>query len=410
MFTFSPGFEAATLKIPNKDYSAYPTTAPPGLRQGYQPYAPNDPYANDGWQDPDHNGHLYGIPGATQPALLPAQQRKQIIGFAKFRSRDEALAARDVLQGKRVDIEKGAVLKAEMAKKNLHTKRGVGPVPINGYPSQMVDDTPPSRMPWQHQPADSSSSVLVNGSDDDKKRDNALAMGITTLALTNGVRGPRERAEDEERERRWREDSAKEREMNLMRLRASNSAAFDAFHSVPASAISRQNSSGGFPPSNGSVHSHDSPNLAQAEPHVAGPWDTMHQYPPGLDPSYHPPFRTQSESSQTSAESSSVNGARYAAEPTPRPVPTDLSLTAVASGQITPSAQPIRSSNGTGGHTSPTLPSPTNSGGSASSTASATLNVLDRANGHGGPRGTIDQNPPVRILIFPGLMRILTVP
>ncbi|KAF8165664.1 hypothetical protein B0H34DRAFT_618917, partial [Crassisporium funariophilum] len=76
MFTFSPGFEAATLKIPNKEFSAY--------------------------------GGLVG----------------QIIGFAKFRSRDEALVARDVLQGRRVDIDKGAVLKAEMAKKNLHTKRG----------------------------------------------------------------------------------------------------------------------------------------------------------------------------------------------------------------------------------------------------------------------------------------------
>ncbi|KAJ7771096.1 hypothetical protein DFH07DRAFT_734821 [Mycena maculata] len=79
MFTFSPGFEAATLKIPNKEYTA-----------------------------------MIRAPGAP---------RKQIIGFAKFRTREEALSARDVLQGRRVDIERGAVLKAEMAKKNLHTKR-----------------------------------------------------------------------------------------------------------------------------------------------------------------------------------------------------------------------------------------------------------------------------------------------
>ncbi|KAJ6560370.1 hypothetical protein B0H19DRAFT_849524, partial [Mycena capillaripes] len=97
MFTFSPGFEAATLKIPNKEYTAY-----------------GGPYAN-----PNNAG-------MATAGLLPP--RKQIIGFAKFRTREEALGARDVLQGRRVDIDKGAVLKAEMAKKNLHTKRGVGPV------------------------------------------------------------------------------------------------------------------------------------------------------------------------------------------------------------------------------------------------------------------------------------------
>ncbi|CAG8503068.1 8105_t:CDS:2 [Gigaspora rosea] len=70
MFIFSPGFEAATLKIPQKD-------------------------------------------------------SKQIIGFAKFRTKLEALEARDILSGRKVDAEKGSVLKAEMAKKNLHTKRGL---------------------------------------------------------------------------------------------------------------------------------------------------------------------------------------------------------------------------------------------------------------------------------------------
>jgi len=51
--------------------------------------------------------------------------RRQTIGFARFRSRAEALVARDILQGRKVDIFPGSVLKAEMAKKNLHTKRGV---------------------------------------------------------------------------------------------------------------------------------------------------------------------------------------------------------------------------------------------------------------------------------------------
>ncbi|KAI5987762.1 hypothetical protein EDC04DRAFT_2873355 [Pisolithus marmoratus] len=150
MFTFSSGFEAATLKIPNKEYTAYGTggaTSNVPLRGGpsYSSYlnsGQNDPYnivtvnqggvvvdnGRDGpttsWpplavQLPDDPGHFQGTSGG-QPS------RKQIIGFAKFRTRQEALDARDILQGRRIDVEKGAVLKAEMAKKNLHTKRGVG--------------------------------------------------------------------------------------------------------------------------------------------------------------------------------------------------------------------------------------------------------------------------------------------
>ncbi|KAI9323325.1 hypothetical protein BX666DRAFT_2022078 [Dichotomocladium elegans] len=87
MFIFSPGFEAATLKIP-KD------------------------------QEDDSNNSNNNNSG-------PNSARKQIIGFAKFRTRFEALEARDTLSGRKVDAEKGSVLKAEMAKKNLHTKRGL---------------------------------------------------------------------------------------------------------------------------------------------------------------------------------------------------------------------------------------------------------------------------------------------
>ncbi|OAD77475.1 hypothetical protein PHYBLDRAFT_131156 [Phycomyces blakesleeanus NRRL 1555(-)] len=79
MFIFSPGFEAATLKVPAKDME----------------------------EDVNY------------------QAKKQTIGFAKFRTRSEALEARDVLNGRKVDAEKGSLLKAEMAKKNLHTKRGL---------------------------------------------------------------------------------------------------------------------------------------------------------------------------------------------------------------------------------------------------------------------------------------------
>ncbi|KAK7062165.1 RRM domain-containing protein [Favolaschia claudopus] len=174
MFTFSPGFEAATLKIPNKEYTAYGGVLPssasgnPGTKAGgalggggtYNAYAgSNDPYnlvtVNQGGVlvDAGREGGIASWPAAsaapnsvddpTQAQSIAQQQyppnagmlppRKQIIGFAKFRTREEALGARDVLQGRRVDIDKGAVLKAEMAKKNLHTKRGVGPV-VGGGP------------------------------------------------------------------------------------------------------------------------------------------------------------------------------------------------------------------------------------------------------------------------------------
>jgi len=71
MFIFNPGFEAATLKIPS----------------------------------PNKDG------------------RKQIIGFAKFHTKMDALNAMEVLTGRQIDFEKGSILKAEMAKKNLHTKK-----------------------------------------------------------------------------------------------------------------------------------------------------------------------------------------------------------------------------------------------------------------------------------------------
>lgn len=220
MFTFSRGFEAATLKIPNKDSTAYNGAgagagagggaANPSLNASTSnnstmtsaSSASNTSAASSNERDRERRGTLIGgapggagsayggasdpynlvtvnsggvvvdsrdLPGGTQtsavwPSSLSAstelvppppnatgsqlptsasassvttQQgqaqnqnqtpRKQIIGFAKFATRADALHARDVLQSKRVDIEKAAVLKAEMAKKNLHTKRGVGP-------------------------------------------------------------------------------------------------------------------------------------------------------------------------------------------------------------------------------------------------------------------------------------------
>ncbi|KAG9028890.1 hypothetical protein FRB95_005940 [Tulasnella sp. JGI-2019a] len=184
MFTFCQGFEAATLKVPHKELSSFGASgnASAGQTERAQaaaaaaatlrsagflpPGQPNafgvngvvnsaDPYnilsnLGDGaglWNglggvgaavdDPFNRAVLNLAPGGPHAAdgnslslanasTLPPP-RRQIIGFAKFRTRQEALDAREVLQGRRVDMEKGSMLKAEMAKKNLHTKRGVGP-------------------------------------------------------------------------------------------------------------------------------------------------------------------------------------------------------------------------------------------------------------------------------------------
>ncbi|KAI9304894.1 hypothetical protein BJ944DRAFT_230889 [Cunninghamella echinulata] len=107
MFTFCPGFEAASLKWHCKD------------------------------QDDDNS---VGSNGG----------KKQMIGFARFRTRLEAIEAVDVLSGKKVDQEKGAILKAEMAKKNLHIKRGsVAPInntllPTNALQQQQQQQQQPS--------------------------------------------------------------------------------------------------------------------------------------------------------------------------------------------------------------------------------------------------------------------------
>lgn len=262
MFTFCNGFEAATLKIPNKESTAYGSSNALGRGGNLQyqsSYAgQNDPYnlvtVNQGGVvvDGGRDGTTSSWPAAmpddghfvhNAPAQPP---RKQIIGFAKFRTREEALAARDQLQGRRVDIEKGAVLKAEMAKKNLHTKRGVGPlggtssstggggggggaVPLAsdglGYGEQLSsrDRDAMTALGLRRE-----SRIHAGDRDEDERhratreRELSITMGLGSL----GTRGPRERAEEDERERERRRKEA--------RLRSGNTSAFDAFHSIPA--------------------------------------------------------------------------------------------------------------------------------------------------------------------------------
>jgi hypothetical protein len=324
MFTFSGGFEAATLKIPNKEFTSYggliggtPSAVSPGIGGGvngirgsaFHYAGMNDPYNMvtvnqggvivDGGRDggmaswpaaaplnvnddltgshylsPGINLSMSGINASGAPGSGGIPPRKQIIGFAKFRSREEALTARDVLQGRRVDIEKGAVLKAEMAKKNLHTKRGVGPIPgvgggggsmqqsqgqqqVNALDSfdnyrereHTTSSLPPtslahlSRLGWRDpvvalSQQEASINGIMNGSatrvdEEERKRERerensvvmALSMGLSSIntnssssasstvaAGTIAPRGARERAEDDERERRRKEKEMKEKE------------------------------------------------------------------------------------------------------------------------------------------------------------------------------------------------------
>ncbi|KAG6868761.1 hypothetical protein C0993_011030 [Termitomyces sp. T159_Od127] len=353
MFTFSTDFEAATLKIPNKEYTAYGSIAGGGpgntgsLRGTYPGYSgANDPYnivtlnqggvVVDGGRDGtmvswpstapgDESNGPFGTAGNPQGINVPP--RKQIIGFAKFKTRQAALAARDSLQGRRVDIDKGAVLKAEMAKKNLHTKRGVGPVPGGTVSNSTTTGGAPTASGFQQNlnngAAEGAESVTL-GQNEVLSSGNGLPQGSGRLnnwreqaqhpehhlsnipnggavpdrddedrrVILNGLagfgtfggatRGPRERAEDDERERR-----RKDKEM--MRLRG-NLSAYEAFYSVPPGNAPLTNSSrqlsiqsgpglsdhelatGTSPLSNGFATSRPIP---QAQEEFAGPWDNV---------------------------------------------------------------------------------------------------------------------------------------
>ena len=105
MFLFCQGFEAATLKVPSTATTAASATM------------------------------ISTTPTASLTATAEEESRKQVIGFAKFRTRSEALEARDLLSGKKVDMEKGSILKAEMAKKNLHVKRSLSFSGTSGFDS-----------------------------------------------------------------------------------------------------------------------------------------------------------------------------------------------------------------------------------------------------------------------------------
>lgn len=164
IFTFAHGFEAASLKFPNapsvfnlKDNTS--TTSPsPHLNAQYS----NSRLDMDE-EDDMVNDAVRHLPASTAAALglgqnstanssttsligmgvnLRGPPRRQVIGFARFRTKADALVARDTLQGRKVDVFSGATLKVEMAKKNLHSRRGfgTGTMSLAGVPESEIMD------------------------------------------------------------------------------------------------------------------------------------------------------------------------------------------------------------------------------------------------------------------------------
>jgi hypothetical protein len=115
LFTFAAGFEGASLKHPEPPSSsavAVPLEGDEELWHGFRLSA--------------------GSPG-TQSAGI----KQQTIGFARFQRRQDAIAARDHLNGRCIDTERGILLKVEMAKKNLFIapRKHSASLPASGSPS-----------------------------------------------------------------------------------------------------------------------------------------------------------------------------------------------------------------------------------------------------------------------------------
>jgi len=155
IFTFAPGFEAATLKFPSGSNRSREATAAllaelTQIAASQQATAAQQAAANG--EPPEYpllspleeTIAALQLSSTTSSSTTPSAAisltpivpsgpfnqglpqlptRRQTIGFARFKTRADALAARENLQGKKIDPMTGATLKAEMAKKNLHTKR-----------------------------------------------------------------------------------------------------------------------------------------------------------------------------------------------------------------------------------------------------------------------------------------------
>ncbi|KAJ3081320.1 hypothetical protein HDU99_005988 [Rhizoclosmatium hyalinum] len=85
--------------------------------------------------DPDEEISTIFVVGLPEDML--EREFQNMIGLAKFRTRNEANYARDSLNGRVVDNERGCILKAEIAKKNLLIKRNniASHISTNGIPT-----------------------------------------------------------------------------------------------------------------------------------------------------------------------------------------------------------------------------------------------------------------------------------
>jgi len=405
MFTFSQGFEAATLKIPNKDNTNYAANASRlygGSSDPFSVLAPNqggiEGSRDSNWPGDESSGVAqFGNNGSAPP-------RKQIIGFAKFRTRQEAVSAKELLQGKRIDMEKGAVLKAEMAKKNLHTKRGVGTMPaINSAPTMTNGATNLSGIGTTFSVYQQSSvngfghgsdPYIANGADS-LSAPSGLGLGRINQTLTHepGLGLLREREEDEARRRESSASSMGFASMSIRGTRMDDEdrerrrdkevrprnglSSFDPFNTFSSHSyadIMRSSLSTG-----GSANGVLANGLVPQQDETIGPWDNLQT----------------ANTQQSSARSTSPSVAQLSASSLDNGVLTIEQRQ--SSGPISPGVRPgglidsnaadgegTKSSNGLSlttatGDTSPQLPSP----------ASNTSSNAGRS---------IDQNPPINTL------------
>ncbi|KAI7850032.1 hypothetical protein BDC45DRAFT_573349 [Circinella umbellata] len=204
MFIFSPGFEAATLKIPSikdqeEDITSPTTTtsAPPSSTTTTNTTCSSFSNNNNG--------------------------RKQIIGFAKFRTRFEALEAKDILSGRRVDAEKGSVLKAEMAKKNLHTKRGLSSdQPISQQQPQQQQQQHPPPPPPPSVPMSTSSYPIISQHQQQQQQQHQQQQ----------QQQQQHQHQQQQQQQQQQPSLSSSKRFSLGPLQAP-SAAYEAFHSVP---------------------------------------------------------------------------------------------------------------------------------------------------------------------------------
>ncbi|OBZ70991.1 Dihydroorotase [Grifola frondosa] len=211
MFTFSAGLEAATLKIPNNEFTSYGA-----------PRAPAGP-----------NTHPSGL------GLPPGPLMSGAAGAGP----SEALTSMNALSGGGSHGEAPALRDRELG------ALGAMCVGLGGLGQRRE-------------------RVMDGRDDEDRDRRRVDVTAITFSAL--GTRGPRERAEEDGRERR-----RKEKEKEAARLRQ-NSFAFEAFHSVPQQMI-RQGANSLLTAENGPTLS-SPPTLqimASQTEGLTGPWGNL---------------------------------------------------------------------------------------------------------------------------------------